>query len=303
MKLHEIIRAYCALCKPRITLLSTASAAAGFLLAPHGGGRSLAGLTAGVLLLAGGSCALNHYMDRHLDRLMPRTWNRPLPAGRIRPCAALLFSLVLVAAGLLLLVRGSLAAAVLGAGTAFWYNCFYTYLKRKSAFAAVPGGVAGALPPAIGWVSAGGGLPGMELVAVCSLLFLWQIPHSWLLALQWGREYEGAGIPSVAALLSREQLTRVLFVWINAAAVTCLLIPLHAAAGSPVSCFLFIAAAAGLSLQGIRLFREDRDSGVYRAVFRGINFSMAQVMFLIILDKSGALGGLEQTVRTYLYGA
>ncbi|MFO0753851.1 MAG: UbiA family prenyltransferase [Thermodesulfovibrionales bacterium] len=301
MSTRERAWAYCVLCKPKIALLATASAAAGFLLAPHGSGRGLAGLVTGVLFLASGSGALNHYTDRNLDRLMPRTWNRPLPAGTIRPCAALLFSLALVAAGLCLLLRESSAAAALGAVAVFWYNCFYTHLKRKSSFAAVPGGVAGALPPAIGWAAAGGGLPGMELVAVCSLLFLWQVPHSWLLALQWGRDYEGAGIPSVAALLGRKRLTRVLFVWIYAASINCLLIPLFASACSSASRLLFLAAAGGLFLQGIRLFRSD--GRVYGTVFRGINFSMAQVLFLIILERSGALGGLARAVRAYLNGA
>lgn len=258
-------------------------------------------LVAGVVLLAGGSCALNHYTDRNLDRLMPRTWSRPLPAGRIRPCAALLFSLALAAAGLCLLLRESRTAALLGAGAVFWYNCFYTYLKRRSPFAAVPGGVAGALGPAIGWAAAGGGLPGMELMTVCSLLFLWQVPHSWLLALQCGREYERAGIPSVTALLGRKQLARVLFAWISAAALNCLLIPLFASASSPLLRFLFPVVAGGLLLQGVRLFRGG--GAVYRTAFRGINFSMVQVLSLIILEKSGALGGVERAVHAYLYGA
>ena len=100
--------------------------------------------------------------------------------------------------------------------TIFWYNVIYTYSKRITAFAVVPGAITGALPPLIGWVAAGGGIFDKPIVFVEFLFFTGQIPHFWLLILKYGEEYKKAGIPSLTEVLSRTQIGRLTFTWVVA---------------------------------------------------------------------------------------
>ncbi len=113
----------------------------------------------GVLFLAFGSAALNHYQEKEFDGKMDRTKNRPIPSGRISSSNALYISLLFVLSGSLILFFGSnLLALGLGLLNLIWYNFIYTLLKRRSPFAIVPGSLVGAIPPVIGWVAAGGAI-------------------------------------------------------------------------------------------------------------------------------------------------
>jgi len=97
--------------------------------------------------LAAGSAALNQYQERHLDRLMERTQTRPIPAGQVSPYTGLTIAVILIVLGVSVLLAGfGLGPAGLGLSTVILYNGIYTYLKRVTAFAAVPGAMVGALP-------------------------------------------------------------------------------------------------------------------------------------------------------------
>jgi protoheme IX farnesyltransferase len=215
------------LAKVRVTLAVTASTAAGYVLFAERFAAPMLLPMAGVFLLACGCSALNQIQEARIDALMPRTCNRPIPSGRIDPCVAMFIAGLLMLLGLFLLssVERHIFTILLLAGIAtVWYNVVYTYLKRATPFAVVIGALVGAIPPLIGWSSAGGALADPLILLVASFFFIWQIPHFWLLLLMRGREYEQAGFASPTKAFTQPQLFRITFMWILAAAAAGLLI-------------------------------------------------------------------------------
>ncbi len=173
------------LVKARLSFLSVATAMAGFALGVNGTWNFLllsATLT-GTALSAAGAAALNQWWERDYDRLMKRTRDRPLPAGRMQASDALISGLILSLSGVscLALFANPLSAA-LAAATVLSYILVYTPLKRITSLNTIVGAVPGALPPLIGWTAARGTVnaEGLTLFAV---LFLWQMPH--FLAIAW----------------------------------------------------------------------------------------------------------------------
>lgn len=230
-----------ALGKLRISLLSTVSAATGFLTASGELRRPLPVALGGTLLLAAGAAALNEVIDRHRDARMERTRDRPIPAGRIGAGTALAAAMLSAAAGALLLWRGAgPLPALLGLAALAAYDAVYTPLKRVTAFAVLPGAIVGALPPAIGFTAAGGALGDARLHALCAFLLLWQVPHSWLIALRHVDDYERGGFPTPARRLAPAPMARVTLAWITATGLSVLLLPLFGATRS-------VAAAAALA--------------------------------------------------------
>ncbi|HET6514840.1 MAG TPA: protoheme IX farnesyltransferase [Thermodesulfovibrionales bacterium] len=285
-RLKERIGAHLELCKVRISLFSAFSAATGFVLAASGLRPEIVILSLGVFLLACGSSALNQYQEREIDARMPRTERRPIPSGRIIPLHALLFSAVLLFSGFAaLLLTANAAAPLLGLVAVCWYNGVYTYLKRRSAFAVVPGALIGVVPPAIGWVTGGGSLSDPRLLVLCFFFFMWQVPHFWLLILDFGGEYEKAGLPSMTRIFSRPQLTRIIFIWISAAAVSCLFISMPGMVQIPHIRGMLFAASLWIIWYGVRLLK-GRGGGTLSAVtFTRINVYMLLVMLLLTTDK------------------
>src|ERR1035437_4112293 len=113
----------------------------------------------GILLMAISASAFNQIQEFDIDSKMERTTDRPIPAGKIKLTHAIIFSICNLVAGMSIIYSGgNLLAALIGLFTIFWYNGIYTYSKRITAFAVVPGALTGALPPLIGWVAAGGGI-------------------------------------------------------------------------------------------------------------------------------------------------
>jgi protoheme IX farnesyltransferase len=188
---------YVALLKPRVMSLSIFTAVAGLLMAPHPvhpaiGAISLLAIAVG----AGASGALNMWYDSDIDRMMARTANRPIPAGRMARGEALAFGLVLAAFAVLTLgLAANWLAAGLLAFTIFYYVVVYTmWLKRSTPQNIVIGGAAGALPPMVGY-AAGAGSLSLSSLLLFALIFVWTPPHFWSLALVKARDYSRAGVP------------------------------------------------------------------------------------------------------------
>ncbi len=188
---------YWALLKPRVMSLVVFTAFVGMLVAPHRGSILLDAVALFAIALgAGASGALNQWWDADIDAVMTRTKNRPIPAGRITPEAALGFGLTLSVASVLLLglVANWLAAGLL-AFTVFYYVVVYSmWLKRLTPQNIVVGGAAGALPPVVAWAAATGSLAWPPLV-LFALIFLWTPPHFWALALLKCDDYARAKVP------------------------------------------------------------------------------------------------------------
>jgi heme o synthase len=169
----------------------------------------------GILLMAVSASALNQIQEVALDSKMERTHDRPIPAGRIKLMHAIIFTLCNLFAGTFIIYSsGNLLAALTGLFTVLWYNGIYTYSKRITAFAVVPGAVTGALPPLIGWIAAGGGILDKPIIFLEFLFFTGQIPHFWLLILKYGAEYNKAGIPTITDILNNDQINRLTFTWV-----------------------------------------------------------------------------------------
>ncbi len=277
------LKPYFTLSRIKISLFAACSAATGYILA-SASPKSMIVPVVGVFLLACGSSALNQYQERDIDARMKRTRPRPVPSGEITARHALAVSLILITAGLLFLIYSSGVASLLGLGTVLWYNGIYTYLKKKTAFAAVPGALVGAIPPAIGWVSGGGDLFSPRLLALCFLFFLWQVPHFWLLVLRHGKEYEEAGLPSLTGLLSRAQISRITFAWIFATAAVSLALPLYGMGHFGATYFFLVLAAVWLIANAAILLRVKTAERSVSA-FRRINGYIFIVMLLLSIDR------------------
>ncbi len=190
---------YFSLTKPRVVVMILLVTAAGFVLGTPGPVwpidlAVLLATLAGTGLVAGGTLALNQYLESDLDARMNRTRNRPLPGGRMAPREALVFGVMLAAAGLLLLTFGVRPlAALVTAATLVTYLFAYTPLKRRSALCTVVGAFPGALPPVTGYVAAGGALD-LGAGLLFGILFFWQLPHSLAIAQLYRDDYARADI-------------------------------------------------------------------------------------------------------------
>ncbi|PYO54776.1 MAG: protoheme IX farnesyltransferase [Candidatus Rokuibacteriota bacterium] len=148
----------------------------------------------GTFMAAGGTLALNQYVERDVDALMERTRRRPLPDRRLQPLEALLFASVLTSAGVMYLaVSVGIAVAGLTLATTILYLGAYTPLKTRSALCMLVGAVPGALPPVTGWLAARGEL-GLGAAMLFAIVFLWQLPHTLAIALLYRDDYARAGV-------------------------------------------------------------------------------------------------------------
>lgn len=273
------------LTKLRISGASTFTAAAGYVCFRRGADLGLVTALLGTLLLAMGSSALNEVQERHLDARMPRTCHRPLPSGDLAPATALAVALALVASGLLVLAGcHSLAAASLGALAVVWYNAFYTPLKRVWALAVVPGSLIGALPPAIGWVAAGGTVRDPTLLALAFVFFVWQVPHFWLLVALHAEGYEEAGFPTLVGLLGRHRLARLTWTWICATSASLALVPLFRAVNAGAGALILLLAGLWLPLTALPLLRAEPSPATFRRVFMDINLFALVLTAVVLLD-------------------
>ncbi len=282
----DLLKTYSHLCRAPIAFFAAYSAATGCLLSPQRSLSTVALTALAVFLLAAGASALNQYQERDIDAKMERTRKRPLPSRTITPARALAFAITLIAAGsFILVISCGPGPAVLGLFAVLWYNGVYTYLKRITAFAAVPGAIVGVVPPAIGWVAEGGQLADPRLIIVCFLFFMWQIPHFWLQVLHHGEEYEKAGLPSLTKVMSRGQIARVTFAWICSAGAAGLLLPLFGALTSPALSFSLLPAAAWIMMQGARLLKTGRTPALSLSAFRQLNVYIVFIMTLLSVER------------------
>ncbi len=201
---------YFALLKPRVMSLVVFTGLAGIIVAP-GHVHPLTAFTAllCIAIAAGASGALNMAYDSDIDRLMTRTATRPIPLGHVAREEALAYgwSLSALSVAIMWLFVNTLAASLL-AFTVFFYVVVYTlWLKRRTPQNIVIGGLAGALPPAIGWAAVTGSLSLAPLVLV-AIIFMWTPPHFWALSLWRSEDYARAGIPMLPVVKGKPTTRR-----------------------------------------------------------------------------------------------
>jgi protoheme IX farnesyltransferase len=194
----EGIKKYFLVTKPGIIFGNLISTTGGFFLASQGrveGGVFLATLAGMSLVLASG-CVLNNCFDRRLDRKMERTHDRALAQGLMSPGAAVLFAALLGGGGLGLLgvATNALCVAVVLTGFAIYVVVYTLYLKRQSVYATLIGSLAGAAPPLAGYC-AGSNRFDLGAVILLSIFSLWQMPHSYAIAIFRFKDYAAAALP------------------------------------------------------------------------------------------------------------
>jgi len=190
------LAAYINLSKPDVTFLVLVTTLAGFYMGAPGplDWNLLAATVLGTALMAAGTMALNHYVERDTDSRMHRTAGRPLPAGVLTANEALRFGVGLTAAGAALLaLTAGLLPCLLGVATTGLYLGVYTPLKRQSVHATTLGSFPGALPPLIGWTAASGHLDRNAWI-LFAILFFWQFPHFLSIAWVYRKDYARAGL-------------------------------------------------------------------------------------------------------------
>ena len=210
-------RDYVTLTKPRIMSLLLVTGAAGMFVGAQGVpplGLFVAAMV-GLALACGGASALNHLLDRDIDRLMgKRTEKRPVAAGRVPPARALEFGLVLSALSFVLLasVVNVFAAALALVGGLFYVLVYTRWLKRTTSQNIVIGGAAGAVPPLVGYAAATGNLA-LPALWLFLIVFLWTPPHFWALALLLKESYAAAKVPMLPVVRGESETTRQIVVY------------------------------------------------------------------------------------------
>src|SRR5438132_2689111 len=191
-----VVRDYVTLTKPKVqSLLLFTTVTTMYVAGTPSVGLVLLTCLGGALS-AGGAGAINHYLDRDIDALMRRTAERPVPAGRVSPRAALAYGVALgVASFVLLAATVNVLSAVLAAAGLLGYVLVYTlWLKRSTPQNIVIGGAAGAVPPLVAWAATTGRLGGSALY-LFAIAFYWTPPHFWAVSLHMSGEYRRAGAP------------------------------------------------------------------------------------------------------------
>ena len=269
-RLHTAVRArvgaYVALTKPRIIELLLVTTVPAMMLAARGwpSWRLLVATLVGGTLAAGAANVFNCYFDRDIDRLMHRTQKRPLPTGAITPRAALIFGAVLTVSSIALLAAATtFLAAALAAGAIFYYAVLYTMVfKRHTRRSTEFGGVPGAAPVLIGWAAVTGSLA-WPAVVVFGVVFCWQMPHFWALAMRFKADYARADVPMLPVVTTELSVGRqtVVWTWVTVA-VSLLLWPVAHDYGIGIG---YTVAALGLGawfiVEAHRLLRRIRGGG------------------------------------------
>jgi protoheme IX farnesyltransferase len=243
-------------------------------------------VTIGILLMAVSASSLNQIQEAGLDSKMKRTLDRPIPSGRISPGSAIIFSAFCLIAGILLIYTGgNILAASVGLFTVLWYNGIYTYTKRITAFAVVPGALTGALPPLIGWVAAGGGAFDKPILFLEFFFFTGQIPHFWLLILKYGEEYSKAGIPNLTNVFNSAQINRLTFTWIVTSVIGAVFLCYFEVIRAGVIIVILLIASVFLIWKFSELIKTGADEKTYKKYSIMLNSYFLLIMILLISDR------------------
>ena len=272
-----------ALIKFRVSIAVTFTAITTYIVYAETVDFKILWVVLGVFLLASGASALNEYQEHKYDALMKRTQNRPIPSGDLSPLQALIISWMFIIGGAAVLYFAfNTVTALLGLFNILWYNGIYTSLKRITAFAVVPGSLVGAIPAFIGWTAAGGYVFDSTIVFISFYLFIWQVPHFWLLMLKYGSEYEQAGFPTINTAVKPQSLNKIIFTWVLGTAFSSIIIPLFLVNISlPFFLLVFVLNLSFIFLF-IKLAFGKEQTINFRKSFIGINVYMMVFMIMLI---------------------
>lgn len=278
----RVLADYVSLAKPRVVLLHLLTAGSAMFLAAGGipQANTFWMTLAGGGLMASASNALNCYLDRDIDGLMPRTSRRPLPSGRLKSGQALLFGMISGFIGLLIFsYLANPAAGLLALMALAYYIVVYTlWLKRNSYWAAVVGSGAGALPPLVGWVAVTGEIS-ITAILLVAIIMLWTLPHFWSLAIFRRREYEKVGIKVVPLKTALYWITASAFLLVITSII---LIPI--AGSGPVYSVAAVVAGFGMMFLTTKLVTSgNADDALH--LFKYSIFYLLVLFASVIIDR------------------
>ncbi len=296
-QLTDSLRGFYLLCKPRVTALIVFTAAIGALLAQPGLPplSVLFPALVGIALVSGSAAAFNCLIEQRIDIIMARTCLRPLPAGQVSARQALIFASVIGVLGLVILYALTNSLTMWLTLFAFvGYAVIYTaFLKGATPMNIVIGGVAGAMPPILGWAAVTGHVAREPLV-LFAIIFSWTPPHFWALALYRRDEYAAAGIPMLP-VTHGEKFTRLHILLYTLILVATSLAP-YALGMSGV---LYLAAAlllgAGFLGLALQLYRHYSDALAQRTFVYSIVY-LSMLFAALLLDHYLLPGARALTV-------
>lgn len=278
-------RAYFEMTKPKVVALMLLTVLVGMCLAmptilpvqPL-----IAGLL-GIAMMAGSAAALNHLIDRRIDGLMARTYNRPLPKGRISATRALIFAAALGSLGFVILyLFTNPLTAWLTFASLIGYALIYTaYLKRATPQNIVIGGLAGAMPPLLGWTAVTNQFHGHALLLVI-IIFLWTPPHFWALAIHRRAEYAKVDIPMLPVTHGVEFTKTCILLYTILLAIACLL-PVLVGMSGPLYFVCSSVLSCGFIYKAWQLKYQDRE-GLAMQVFRFSIYHLMLLFMALLLD-------------------
>ncbi|HCH7937303.1 TPA: protoheme IX farnesyltransferase [Providencia rettgeri] len=258
-----MFKQYLQVTKPGIIFGNLISVIGGFLLASKGSidYPLFVATLLGVSLVVASGCVFNNYIDRDIDRIMERTKNRPLVKGLIDPKVSLIYATVLGIAGMLLLLVAANALAMLLAVIGFivYVGVYSLYMKRKSVYGTLIGSLSGAAPPVIGYCAVTNEFDTGALILL--LIFsLWQMPHSYAIAIFRFKDYKGANIPVLPVIKGISVAKTHIFLYILAFMVATLMLAISGYAGYK---YLIVGAAVslwwlGMAISGFKTENDDR---------------------------------------------
>ena len=237
-----------------------------------------------VYFLSSGSLALNQVQEYKLDRLMKRTEKRPIASGKLQPLAGLILAVMFILAGVVGLNQLAPLAASLGILTIFLYNGVYTYYwKPKWAFAAVPGAIPGALPITIGYAVNSQDIFAVDSVYLFLILFLWQMPHFWCLAIRFKDDYADGSVPTLPVKLGMKRTLYHTGLYTFLYAFMALASPWFVSA-SWFYLLLVVPVTVYMLLQFYRFYRSEGQENWFK-FFMATNVSVLIYMFVPVIDK------------------
>jgi heme o synthase len=280
--------AYVVLTKPDVTFLVVITTVAGYYLASTGPMdlTRLAITLCATLLVAGGTAALNQYIEREMDAVMRRTASRPLPTGVLHAREVLVFGAGTVLIGTVWLALSvNWLAAIIAFATSISYLCAYTPLKTRSTLATAVGAIPGALPPLIGWAAARGAITeGAWLLF--AILFVWQFPHFMAIAWMYREDYKRAGIQMLPVVDASGDITFRVILSMSAVLVPLTLLPY--VMGMTGMSYFFGALVLGILLLQVGFWANRQRTNV-RAKWL-MHATVAHIPILLLwmtLDKAG----------------
>ncbi len=240
---------------------------------------------AGIFLLASGASAFNQYQEWPYDERMERTRRRPIPSRRISPAEGLRIAMIGIVGGIVILMyQSNWVCFYLGIINLIWYNGIYTWLKKKTAFAVVPGALSGVIPILMGWSAMEGDLLAPEVLFLAFFIFIWQMPHFWMLTLKYGHEYRNAGFPVLNDLFSDTWIKTIVMTWMMASSGISLMLVFFRILHHPVIGFsIMVMNITLLLIMAYQLFLAMRMR--YRLIFIAANLFMLLVLIALIADK------------------